>query len=521
MITSLLHVFAAPAPALAIRGLVVAVIAAAAIFLASLAGHDFQLDGRWLAAFPATAAAAVAVKLGAFLLLGRCHESWRHLGLADITRLVWAATLSMLLLAGVDTTVMTAGVGLSMLRLPASVIVGDWAWTIILMAGVRGFWWSFHEELLAAVPAVRLRPVETTALLHRDPVVLDTTAVGGLIGGRTVLVTGAGGSIGSELCRQALAFQPARLVLLDRSENQLFLATHDLRRSTPRAVIEPLIADITDAGRMESIMARIRPDVVFHAAAHKHVSMMERDPAEAIKNNCLGTALVARLASRHGAQAFVLISTDKAVNPTSVMGCSKLVAERCVQAQASRSSTRFIVVRFGNVLASNGSVVPIFLEQIRRGGPITVTHPEIARYFMTIPEASQLVLQAAAMGKGGEVFVLDMGQRVRIVDLARSLIRLSGLDPDEIEIVYTGLTPGERLVEQLYFSDERPTQTAHPRVFSAAQRPVDTNEIAALLDHLTAVVDEPAATVRARLHELVPEFSAADPSSQPLVCHHA
>ena len=520
MITSLVRDFAAPATPLAVRGLVIATAATVAIFLASLAGYDFRLDHSWLAAFPPTAATVVAVKLGVFLLLGWCHESWRHLGLTDITGLVWAASLSMLVLAGVDTAVTTAGMGLRGLQLPAAVVVGDWAWTIILMAGVRGFWWSFHEELLAAVPAVRLRPVETAALLHRDPVALDTTAVGSLIGGRTVLVTGAGGSIGSELCRQLLAFEPARLVLIDRGENPLFLTAHDLERRTPRAVIEPLIADISDAGRMESIMAGIRPAVVFHAAAHKHVSMMERDPAEAIKNNCLGTALVARLASRHGAQAFVFISTDKAVNPTSVMGCSKLIAERCVQAQASGSATRFIVVRFGNVLASNGSVVPIFLEQIRRGGPLTVTHPDIARYFMTIPEASQLVLQAAAMGHGGEVFVLDMGQRVRIVDLARSLIRLSGLEPDEIKIVYTGLTPGERLVEQLYFPDERPTRTAHPRVFSAVQRPVDAGEIAALLDHLAAIVDEPAAVVRARLHELVPEFSAADPSPQPLACHH-
>jgi FlaA1/EpsC-like NDP-sugar epimerase len=520
MIDRLLRSLRRPAATLAARGLLVAAVATTAIFLAWLVEHDFRIDSAWLTPFPATAASVVAVKLVIFLLLGRVHEAWRHFGLADITGLVWAATLSMLVLAGVDSAVTTAGVSLSGPHLPTAVVIGDWAWTIILMAGVRGFWWSFHEELLPAVPAVRLRPVDTTALLHRDPVALDTTAVGSLIGGRTVLVTGAGGSIGSELCRQVLAFEPARLVLIDRGENLLFLVVHDLLRQAPGAVIEPLIADITDAGRMESIMARVRPEVVFHAAAHKHVSMMERDPAEAIKNNCLGTALVARLASRHGAEAFVLISTDKAVNPTSVMGCSKLIAERCVQALASASQTRFIVVRFGNVLASNGSVVPIFLEQIRRGGPITVTHPDIARYFMTIPEAAQLVLQAAAMGRGGEVFVLDMGQRVRIVDLARSLIQLSGLGPDEIEIVYTGLTPGERLVEELYFSDERPCRTDHPKVFSAVHRPVDAVETASLFDSLAALVDEPPAVVRARLRELVPEFCSDDRTPTEASHHH-
>ncbi len=521
MMMSLSHVFLAPDAGLVVRGFVVSVVATAAIFLASLAGHDFQLHGNWLEMFPQTAATAVAVKLGVFLPFGRCHESWRNVGLADITRLIWAASLAMLVLVGVDAAVMTASMGCSGPQLPADVVVGDWTWTIILMAGVRGWWWSFHEELLAAVPTVRLRPVETAALLRRDPVMLDTTAVGGLIGGRTVLVTGAGGSIGSELCRQLLLFQPQRLVLIDRGENMLFLTAHDLLRQPTQAAIEPLIADITDAGRMESILAEVRPQVVFHAAAHKHVAMMERDPAEAIKNNCLGTALVARLASRHGAEAFVLISTDKAVNPTSVMGCSKLIAERCVQALASQSQTRFMVVRFGNVLGSNGSVVPIFLEQIRRGGPVTVTHPDIARYFMTIPEASQLVLQAAAMGRGGEVFVLDMGQRVRIVDLARSLIRLSGLAADEIEIVYTGLTPGERLVEQLYFSDERPCRTAHPKVFSAVHRPVDASDTAALLDSVSAVVDEPAEVVRGRLRELVPEYRAEDRLPKATVCRHA
>lgn len=521
MITCLLRLLRSRPAALTVRGLVVAVVATVAIFLASLADRNFRIEAGWLAAFVPTAAATVAIKLAVFGALGRCHESWRQLGLTDITGLVWAATLSMLMLAGVDTAVATAGVGAAPLRLPAAVVVGDWAWTIILMAGVRGWWWSFHEELLTTVPAVRLRPVETTALLHREPVMLDTTAVDGLVGGRTVLVTGAGGSIGSELCRQLLAFEPARLVLIDRGENVLFLTAHDLLRRAPQATVEPLIADITDAGRMESIMARVRPEVVFHAAAHKHVSMMERDPAEAIKNNCLGTALVARLASRHGVAAFVLISTDKAVNPTSVMGCSKLIAERCVQALASQSPTRFMVVRFGNVLASNGSVVPIFLEQIRRGGPITVTHPDIARYFMTIPEASQLVLQAAALGRGGEVFVLDMGQRVRIVDLARSLIRLSGLAADEIDIVYTGLMPGERLVEQLYFADERPCRTTHPKVFAAVHRPVERSETAALLDSLSVIVDEPPDVVRGRLRELVPEYHADDLLPKATVCRHA
>ncbi len=520
MIDSLLRFRLHPATAFAGRLGLVAAVATAAIFLASLVGHDFRIDSVWLTLFPATAMSVVAVKLVIFLLLGRVHESWRRFGLADVTGLVWAATLSMLVLAGVDTAVTTAGVSLTGPQLPTAVVIGDWSWTIILMAGVRGLWWSFHEELLAEVPTVRLRPVDVTALLHRDPVALDTTAVGSLVCGHTVLVTGAGGSIGSELCRQVLAFKPARLVLIDRGENLLFLVVHDLLRQAPGSVIEPLIADITDAGRMESIMARVRPEVVFHAAAHKHVSMMERDPAEAIKNNCLGTALVARLASRHGAEAFVLISTDKAVNPTSVMGCSKLIAERCVQALASGSQTRFIVVRFGNVLASNGSVVPIFLEQIRRGGPITVTHPDIARYFMTIPEAAQLVLQSAAMGRGGEVFVLDMGPRVRIVDLARSLIRLSGLGPDEIEIVYTGLTPGERLVEELYFSNEQPCRTDHPKVFSAVHRPVDVVETASLFDSLAALIDAPPAVVRARLRELVPEFCGDDRTANQAVSHH-
>ncbi|MFM8496064.1 MAG: polysaccharide biosynthesis protein, partial [Planctomycetia bacterium] len=250
------------------------------------------------------------------------------------------------------------------------------------------------------------------------------------------------------------------------------------------------------------------PEVIFHAAAHKHVPMMEWNPAEAIKNNVFGTRLLARLADQHGVKEFVTISTDKAVNPTSVMGCSKLLAERYVQALSAASETKFIVVRFGNVLASNGSVVPIFQDQIRRGGPITVTHPGIERFFMTIPEASQLVLQAAAMGTGGEIFVLDMGESVKIIDLARDLITLSGLAQDDIEIVFTGLRPGEKLFEELYFDDEQRIATGHQKVFCALHRPADIAGVEAMLEELHDVLEESPERVRAKLTELVPEFAA-------------
>jgi FlaA1/EpsC-like NDP-sugar epimerase len=264
---------------------------------------------------------------------------------------------------------------------------------------------------------------------------------------------------------------------------------------------------------MDQIMRAHRPEVVFHAAAHKHVPMMEWNPAEALKNNSFGTRLLARLADQHGVREFVAISTDKAVNPTSVMGCSKLLAERFVQALSRRSETKFIVVRFGNVLASNGSVVPIFQEQIRRGGPITVTHPGIERYFMTIPEASQLVLQAASMGAGGEIFVLDMGESVKIIDLARDLVALSGLQPDDVEIVFTGLRPGEKLFEELYFKDERRLPTGHPKVFCAIHRPVEFSAIEGMLEELHDAIDDPPDRVLAKLREVVPEYgSQADDS---------
>jgi FlaA1/EpsC-like NDP-sugar epimerase len=355
---------------------------------------------------------------------------------------------------------------------------------------------------------VRLRPVEIKDLLRREPVKLDDSAIRALIEGRTVMVTGGGGSIGSEICRQVLRFSPRRLLLVERGENALFLVEQEFSRLDPKPPFEPLIADITDEQRMEQIMATHRPDVIFHAAAHKHVPMMEWNPAEAIKNNVLGTRMVATLADKYDVREFVVISTDKAVNPTSVMGCSKLLAERFVQAMSHESKTKFIVVRFGNVLASNGSVVPTFQEQIRRGGPITVTHPGIERFFMTIPEASQLVLQAAAMGSGGEIFVLDMGESVKIVDLARDLIALSGLEQDDIEIVFTGLRPGEKLFEELYFDEERRVSTNHPKVFCALHRPADLAAVEAMLEELTDVIDEPPEVVRAKLRDVVPEYAA-------------
>jgi FlaA1/EpsC-like NDP-sugar epimerase len=355
---------------------------------------------------------------------------------------------------------------------------------------------------------VRLRSVEIKDLLRREPVKLDDSAIRALIEGRTVMVTGAGGSIGSEICRQVLRFSPRRLLLVERAENSLFLVEQEFSRLDPKPAFEPLLADVTDTQRMEQIFATYQPEVVFHAAAHKHVPMMEWNPAEAIKNNVLGTRQMATLADRYGVREFVAISTDKAVNPTSVMGCSKLLAERFVQAMSQDSKTQFIVVRFGNVLASNGSVVPTFQEQIRRGGPITVTHPGIERFFMTIPEASQLVLQAATQGSGGEIFVLDMGESVKIVDLARDLITLSGLEPDDIEIVYTGLRPGEKLYEELYFEDERRVSTKHPKVFCAMHRPADLQAVEAMLQELAEVIDESPEVVRARLRDVVPEYAA-------------
>ncbi|MCC6338276.1 MAG: polysaccharide biosynthesis protein [Myxococcales bacterium] len=358
----------------------------------------------------------------------------------------------------------------------------------------------------------QLRSVNIEDLLGREPVSLDTESLKSLLAEHVVLVTGAGGSIGSELCRQVARFHPTRLVLVEQSEPALFEIHRELVKHFPEVEVVPCIADVCDVERVRSVFGRHRPTVVLHAAAHKHVPMMEWNPGEALKNNVGGTKMVADAAHEFGVQQFVMISTDKAVNPTSIMGATKRVAELYVQAMSQKSKTRFVAVRFGNVLGSAGSVIPIFKEQIAAGGPVTVTHPDMRRYFMTIPEASQLVLQAATMGRGGEIFVLDMGEPVKIVDLARDLITLSGLTPDkDIEIRFTGLRPGEKLFEELSTAEENAEKTRHPKIFigKLPSRPFD--EVARQLEVLLEGANEVTSPdVARRLAEIVPELQRED-----------
>jgi FlaA1/EpsC-like NDP-sugar epimerase len=355
----------------------------------------------------------------------------------------------------------------------------------------------------------RIRPVAIEDLLRREQVKLDEEAILAVVRGRAVLVTGAGGSIGSELCRQICSFAPRELVLVEHSENNLFHIERELRDRFPDVPLSANVGDVRDATRMAGIFADKRPHVVFHAAAHKHVPMMEANPGEAIKNNILGTKLLAEISDEYGVSEFVMISTDKAVNPSSVMGASKRAAEIVVQALSQRSKTCFVAVRFGNVLGSTGSVVPIFQEQIARGGPVTVTHPDMTRYFMTIPEACQLVLEAAAMGKGGEIFVLDMGKPVKVLDLARDVIALSGLrEGEDIEIQFTGIRPGEKLSEELSLEEEGVERTRHPKVFIGRIRPHPWNHVAERVLELADVAEEGNGDrVREALRQLVPEYS--------------
>lgn len=349
---------------------------------------------------------------------------------------------------------------------------------------------NLKDVLAGRLSVTRFRRVDIEDLLGRAPISFERESVVDYLAGRTVLVTGAGGSIGSELCRQIAELGPCRLLLLGRGEYSVYRIDQELKDRYPSLELIPLVADIRDERRMRWIFERFRPEVVFHAAANKHVPLMERNPSEAVLTNVRGTGVVALLAHELGTEAFVMVSTDKAVNPTNVMGATKRVAEQVVQSLAVSSSTRFMAVRFGNVLGSRGSVIPLFKRQIEAGGPVTVTHPDVVRYFMTIPEAAQLVLQAGAMGKGGEVFVLDMGAPVKVADLARDLISLSGFEPEkDIAIVYTGLRPGEKLYEELLTAEEGITSTRNRKIFVAQASGLEAESFDAGLSRLIAAAE--------------------------------
>ncbi|MGF6371302.1 FlaA1/EpsC-like NDP-sugar epimerase [Paraburkholderia sp. RAU6.4a] len=385
--------------------------------------------------------------------------------------------------------------------------------TLCVRAGVRAMVLPALTPLTQGQAFMsRVRQIDLEDLLGRDPVTIDTEHVAALLKNRVVMVTGAGGSIGSELCRQILRFGPVQLVAFDVSEFSIYRLNEELRDKYPEVSVVPIVGDVKDSLLLDQVMARYCPHIVFHAAAYKHVPLMEEvNTWQAVRNNVLGTFRVARAAIRHDVAHFVLISTDKAVNPTNVMGASKRLAEMACSAlqQQGARCTQFETVRFGNVLGSAGSVIPKFQEQIARGGPVTVTHPEITRFFMTIPEASQLVLQASSMGRGGEIFILDMGQPVRIADLAHDLIRLYGFTEEQIRVVYTGLRPGEKLYEELLADDETTTRTPHPKLRIAQAREVPDslidNLLPWLMQHRVPTDDE----VRRDLRRWVPEYQPA------------
>lgn len=370
------------------------------------------------------------------------------------------------------------------------------------------------QQLLEERVAVHPRAVAIEDLLCRDSVELDLERLREWVVGRTVMITGSAGSIGSEISRQLLKLNPANLVLVDRSESGQFHLERELRRLLPdwrtsAPLIDIRLADLTDYGRLESLFAETRPEIIIHAAAYKHVPLMESHCGEAVKNIVFATRNLVDLANEFDANAVVMISTDKAVNPTSVMGACKRLAEQYVQSRAGTSNCRFVTVRFGNVLDSSGSVVPIFREQIASGGPVTVTHPDITRYFMLIPEAAQLVLQAGSMGQGGEIYVLDMGEPVRILDLARDMIRLSGLcEGDDIEIQFVGLRPGEKLFEELYDTEEYCTRTNHPKILVASSLRRDPAKVARDINRLASLRDVPNDILKAVLHEMISKDSA-------------
>ena len=368
---------------------------------------------------------------------------------------------------------------------------------------------GIYEIIDGKVDIKQVRDVEIEDLLGREPIEVDFNLMGSYIQDSTILVTGAGGSIGSELCRQIANIRPKKLIMLDNYENNLYSIQQELIRKYGDSIkMIAVVASIREQKRIEKIFDKYRPEVVFHAAAHKHVPLMENSPGEAIKNNIFGTLNVAMLSSKYNVKRFLLISTDKAVNPTNVMGATKRAAEMIIQSLNEESKTEFVAVRFGNVLGSNGSVIPLFKKQIEEGGPVTVTHPNIIRYFMTIEEAVGLVIQAGGMAKGGEIFVLDMGEPVKILDLAKNLIRLSGFEPDvDIKIVFTGLRPGEKLYEELLMSEEGLLDTKHKKIFIGRPIDFDKNDLQKYLIELRNIVlEEDDELMEQAMKNLVPTF---------------
>lgn len=366
---------------------------------------------------------------------------------------------------------------------------------------------GMYQIINGEVNVSKLREVQIEDLLGRDPIQVNVDEIIGYVSGKTVLVTGGGGSIGSELCRQIAQHNPKRLIIFDIYENGVYEVQQELKQKYPHLNMEVLIGSVRNTARVEEVFKLYRPDIVYHAAAHKHVPLMEVSPHEAIKNNVFGTLKVARAADEYGVRRFVLISTDKAVNPTNIMGASKRICEMIIQDMNRKSKTEYVAVRFGNVLGSNGSVVPLFKKQIEAGGPVTVTHPDIIRYFMTIPEAVSLVLQAGAYAKGGEIFVLDMGEPMKIDDLARNLIKLSGYRvDDEIKIEYTGLRPGEKMYEELLMNEEGLTETANKMIYIGKPIEIDDEKFEQQLEQLRAASQAEESDIRAEVAKIVPTY---------------
>ena len=367
---------------------------------------------------------------------------------------------------------------------------------------------GLYQMINGDVSMSQVRKVEIEDLLGREPIKVRLDEIMEYVAGEVVLVTGGGGSIGSELCRQIAAHNPKRLIIVDIYENNAYDIQQELKHNFPEMDLVVLIASVRNTHRMDMIFDAYRPDIVYHAAAHKHVPLMEDSPNEAIKNNVFGTYKTAKAADKYGAKRFVLISTDKAVNPTNIMGASKRLCEMVIQTMNKHSRTDFVAVRFGNVLGSNGSVIPLFKRQIEQGGPVTVTHPDIIRYFMTIPEAVSLVLQAGAFAKGGEIFVLDMGEPVKILDLAKNLIRLSGFKPyEDIGIEFTGIRPGEKLYEELLMSEEGLRETGNKLIYIGKPMEFDEEMFLKQLEELKKIANDDSRDVREKVREIVPTYS--------------